>query len=121
MTRRMRRRNVSRRGMQQGSERACNGERPVLVSDAGSRDTENPYRARDAVTFFEPTSSERGSLRERGAQASPPLRRGSLKRFRDRHLVNQVQTRTGTRHNGRGCFFFLPVDRPVCFPDMRMR
>ncbi len=95
-------------------ERACNGEQPVLAFDAESRDTENPYRARDAVTYFEPTPSERRSLQERGEQTHPFRRKGSLKRLRDFHLVTQVHVGTGTRHNGRGCFFSGPVDFPTC-------
>jgi len=50
----------------------------VLAFKAEIRDNENPYRARDAVTIFEPTPAERGSLRERGEHASPPRREGRL-------------------------------------------
>lgn len=69
---------------------------------------ENPYRVRDAVTFFEPTPSERESLRERRVQAYPLWWMGSLKRLRDAHLVNQVQTGSSTRHNGRGSLLSRP-------------
>ena len=96
--------------MRQDVERACNGERPVLAFDLEIKDTENPYRARDAVTIFEPTPSERGPLQERGEQACPLRRKESLRRLRDPHLVIQVQTGTGTRHNGRGCFLSSAAD-----------
>lgn len=82
----------------------------MLAFKVEFRETENPYRASDAVTIFEPTPSERGPLPERGEQARPLRRTGSLKRLRDSHLVIQVQTGTGTRHNGRGCFFSEAVD-----------
>ncbi len=73
--------------------------------------SENPCRARDAVTFFEPTPSERGSSSRRGVQAHP-IGTGSLKRWRDPHLVVQVQTGPDTRHNGRGSLI-LQVQRSL--------
>ena len=77
----------------------------MLASQPAIWKFENPYRARDAVTFFEPQPSERGSLRERGVQAHPLWWKGSLKRLRDPHLEYQVQTGPDTRHNGRGSLF----------------
>ena len=89
------------------AERACSEERRVLASLLGVRKFENPYRARDAVTFFEPQPSEWGPLRERGVHAQPLLWKGSLKRLRDPQPgSSQVQTGAGTRHNGRGSLFF---------------
>lgn len=95
----------SRRGAQ---KLACSEERRVLAWLPQFGRSENPYRARDAVTFFEPTPSERGPLQECRVHASLQQWRGSLKRLRGSHLVSQVQTGSSTRHNGRGSFFLLP-------------
>ena len=74
-------------------ERACNRGAPVLASVVGIGDIQNPYRARDAVTFFEPTPSERRPHPKRGVHARQLQRTGSLKRLGGVHLVIQVQTR----------------------------
>jgi len=67
---------------------------------------ENPYRARDEVNVFGPTSKKREPLHIRGVYVR--LGAESLKRLRGTHLGGQVQKTDFTRHMV-GVNFFVPA------------